>query len=96
MIQQPLNFQRKSAKLAISYIFIILLVQMVLQLICFPFFVVESLQFLKTVTVFSLLIFVVCGIFSWYTGPGFVERDQSISQTELLERFPVHEICFEC
>ena len=46
-----------------------------MQLICFPFFTVESLQFLKTVTVVSLLILTIFGFLTWYRGPGYIESD---------------------
>ena len=96
MIQQPLNLQKKSPKLAITYICIIACVQLLLHLVCFPFFTVESLQFLKTVTMASLWLFVPLAFITWYLGPGFIKRDTSTTQTELLERFAVHELCFEC
>ena len=87
MIQQPLNLQRKSPKLALSYICLILLAEVILHTICFPYFTFESLRFLKTVTVLSFLIFVPAALFTWYRGPGFIRRDIAVSQAELLERF---------
>ena len=47
-------------------------------------------------TCVSILIFAPCAFITWYRGPGFVKRETSVSQTELLSRFPVHELCFEC
>ena len=75
MIQQPLTQQRKSSKLAITYICLLAFAQLSMQLICFPFFTVESLQFLKTVTVVSLLILTIFGFLTWYRGPGYIESD---------------------
>ena len=33
---------------------------------------------------------------TWYWGPGYIKRDSDVSMSELLERFKVNELCFEC
>ena len=78
MVQQPLSHQKKSPKLFVSYGVLIFAVQILLQALCFPFFAVESLQFLKTLTVVSLAVFAPCAVVAWCRGPGFIERDTSV------------------
>ena len=51
---------------------------------------------MKTVTVLSLSIFAFMAFLTWHWGPGFINQDSDVSMTELLERFKVNELCFEC
>ena len=69
---------------------------MTLSLVCFPYFTLESLQFLKTLTMVSLAIFSIFGILVWCRGPGYISKDPKVSMTDILELFQPHEICFEC
>ena len=78
------------------YIVLVILVQFTLNLVCYPYFINESLQFFKTLQMTSLGIVVLCGFLTWFVGPGFIERDPSSTQTELLANFRVNELCFEC
>ena len=96
MIQQPLNNQVKSPRLAFGFICTMVFVQLLLHLVCFPFFTHESLQFLKTVTVLSFALLALNGFLSWLRGPGFIKRMPEVTMTELLDNFEMHEICFEC
>ena len=70
--------------------------QIVLCLVCFPFFTIESLRWLKTVVMFSLGLSVLMGFVTWFRGPGYIERDPNVSMMELLQRFEVNELCYEC
>ena len=96
MISQPLTKQVKSARLAIFYICLIAFVQIVLCLVCFPFFTVDSLRWLKTVTVVSLGVLILMGFITWCRGPGYIKREPNVSMLELLQRFEVNELCYEC
>ena len=80
----------------IIYMCIIVVVELILHLVCFPFFIYPGLQFLKTVTTVSLAIFAFTAFLTWYIGPGYIIREPEITQAELLQRFKVSELCFEC
>ena len=58
--------------------------QIVLCLVCFPFFTIESLRWLKTVTMVSLGLIILMGFMTWLRGPGYIERDPDVSMMELL------------
>ena len=96
MISQPLTKQFKSPRLAIFYICLLTFVQIVLCLVCFPFFTIESLRWLKTATMVSLGLSVLMGFVTWFRGPGYIQRDPDVRMMELLERFEVNELCYEC
>ena len=96
MISQPLTKQVKSPRLMFFYIGLVAFIQIVICLTCFPFFTIESLKWLKTLTMFSLAMLVVMGFITWARGPGFIEHDPEYSMLELLQRFEVNELCYEC
>jgi hypothetical protein len=96
MITQPLKQQVKSPRLMLFYIGLVSTVQLTLHIICFPFFTLESLQFLKTITLVSLWTMTIFGFMTWCKGPGFISKEPDVAQTELLERFNASELCFEC
>ena len=68
----------------IIYICIIGIVEIILHFVCFPFFTYPGLQFLKTVATASLGIFAITAFLTWYIGPGYIMREQEITQAELL------------
>ena len=96
MFTQSLSKQDKSPTLMIIYISIIVVVELILHLVCFPFFTHPDMQFLKTVTIASLGIFAFTAFLTWKVGPGYIMREPEITQAELLRRFKVSELCFEC
>lgn len=44
----------------------------------------------------SLGCLVLMGFITWASGPGYIERDPEFSMLELLQRFEVNELCYEC
>ena len=57
------------------YISIIVIVELILHFVCFPFFINPEMQFLKTVTMVSLAIFALNAFLTWKVGPGYIIRD---------------------
>ena len=47
-------------------------------------------------TIVSLAILTITGFITWCRGPGYISREPEFTMMELMERFEVHELCFEC
>ena len=94
-LEQPLHKIRRSRKTMIGFITTMLICQVFLQAIVFPYIIVGK-EWLKTTICGLFVVWAVFGLIFQALGPGVVKRDASVTLMHLLEEFDVREVCPTC